>query len=297
MKNYVFDIDGTICTNTNGEYEKAQPINSIIRKINKLYDDGHTIKYFTARGSGTGINWENLTSNQLKEWGAKYHELILGKPEGDIYIDDKGVNVLDWDQLSYELNGKNENSKSIFNYLSKSEIAIKNLHQNMDLLNLLEKIGIDLQKCFKKGGKVIFAGNGGSFSDSLHISAEFTARLKNERNSLPSIVLGSNPSSMTAIGNDYGFEKIFSREFEGIAKSEDVLIALTTSGTSKNILDLIKKANNLSINYFVLTGSDGGDLPLNKNILRMPSEDTAITQQLHLIAGHLLCSIAEENFL
>ena len=259
MKNYVFDIDGTICTNTKGEYEKAQPINSIIRKINKLYDNGHTIKYFTARGSGTGINWENLTSNQLKEWGAKYHELILGKPEGDIYIDDKGVNVLDWDQLSYELNGKNENSKSIFNYLSKSEIAIKNLHQNMDLLNLLEKIGIDLQKCFKKGGKVIFAGNGGSFSDSLHISAEFTARLKNERTSLHSIVLGSNPSSMTAIGNDYGFEKIFSREFEGIAKSEDVLIALTTSGTSKNILDLIKKANNLSINYFVLTGSEGGD--------------------------------------
>jgi len=91
---YVFDIDGTICTNTEGDYEKAQPFDDIIRKINSLYDSGDTIKMMTARGSKTGIDWTDFTVTQLKEWGLKYHELIMNqKPYGDIYVDDKAMNV------------------------------------------------------------------------------------------------------------------------------------------------------------------------------------------------------------
>jgi len=98
--NYVFDIDGTICTDTNGDYCSAQPIIERVNTVNRLYREGHQIILFTARGMGSSSNndkkarkkWKNLTENQLREWGVKYHYLFLGKPAGDIYIDDKGMN-------------------------------------------------------------------------------------------------------------------------------------------------------------------------------------------------------------
>ena len=96
MKTFVFDIDGTICTDTKGEYELAVPFKERIDFVNNLYRQGNRIKYFTARGSTTNIDWRELTSQQLKKWGALHHELILGKPFGDIYIDDKAFNCNDW---------------------------------------------------------------------------------------------------------------------------------------------------------------------------------------------------------
>jgi dTDP-glucose 4,6-dehydratase len=92
MKTYCIDIDGTICTNTDGAYEEARPFLDRIAAINKLYDSGAKIVMFTARGSTTGLNWRKLTEHQLERWGLKYHELHLGKPFADLYIDDKGVN-------------------------------------------------------------------------------------------------------------------------------------------------------------------------------------------------------------
>jgi len=89
---YCFDIDGTICTNTLGDYESAQPFQSRIEHINRLYEVGHTIKLFTARGSTTGIDWREVTELQLAEWGLRYHTLIMGKPFADFFIDDKATN-------------------------------------------------------------------------------------------------------------------------------------------------------------------------------------------------------------
>ncbi len=91
MTVYCFDIDGTICTNTDGDYGQAVPFKEVIEKINHLYDKGHKIIFYTGRGSTTGIDWYDLTKKQLKDWQAKYHELIMGKPYADFYIDDKGV--------------------------------------------------------------------------------------------------------------------------------------------------------------------------------------------------------------
>tara|TARA_B100000886_G_scaffold305661_1_gene237534 strand:+ start:30291 stop:30593 length:303 start_codon:yes stop_codon:yes gene_type:complete len=88
---YCFDIDGTLCSNTFGEYEKAKPIKNRIEYVNELYDQGHVIKLLTARGSTTKIDWRKLTESQLIDWGVKYTTLMLGKPEADIYIDDKGL--------------------------------------------------------------------------------------------------------------------------------------------------------------------------------------------------------------
>jgi len=91
MTTYCFDIDGTICTNTDGDYEQAMPFKEVIEEINRLYDGGHKVVFYTGRGSTTGIDWYEFTKKQLKDWQVKYHELTMGKPYADIYIDDKGI--------------------------------------------------------------------------------------------------------------------------------------------------------------------------------------------------------------
>lgn len=94
---YCFDIDGVLCNNEpEGSYENRTPCSDVIAKVNKLYDAGHTIKIFTGRGSRSRIDWREFTKNQLKSWGVKYHELIMGKPEAHIFVDDKAINVRDW---------------------------------------------------------------------------------------------------------------------------------------------------------------------------------------------------------
>lgn len=93
---YCFDIDGTLCTNTNGAYQDAEPMMERIQKVNQLFEEGHKIVLFTARGSTTGIDWFDVTRDQMNKWGVMYHELILGKPYADVYIDDKGVKDTDW---------------------------------------------------------------------------------------------------------------------------------------------------------------------------------------------------------
>lgn len=96
VKKYCFDIDGTICTNTFGDYKNAQPYPERINMVNKLYDEGHKIILFTARGTTTKIDWRPVTEGQMEKWGLKYHELLFGKPEADIFVDDRAVNDKDW---------------------------------------------------------------------------------------------------------------------------------------------------------------------------------------------------------
>jgi uncharacterized HAD superfamily protein len=93
---YCFDIDGTICSNTNGDYEKAVPYHSTIEKVNKLFDQGNTIYYYTARGVTTGYDWRKITENQFLKWNVKYHKLFFGKPTADLYIDDKCMSINEW---------------------------------------------------------------------------------------------------------------------------------------------------------------------------------------------------------
>tara|TARA_B100001248_G_C27341378_1_gene436457 strand:- start:131 stop:1030 length:900 start_codon:yes stop_codon:yes gene_type:complete len=299
MSTYVFDIDGTICNNTYGEYEKAKPFLENIKEVNFLFEEGHYIKYFTARGSGTGKDWSRLTREQLRSWGAKYHELILGKPEGDFYIDDKGRNALSWDWNNRNNNFNEKDFKEIIkNDLSLSVRVIENFLSDENSIKSIEKIALSIKNSLKEGGKVIFAGNGGSFADSQHLSAEFVSRLCTERSPLASIALGTNSSISTAIGNDYGFENLFSRELEAIAKKEDIFIAFTTSGNSLNILKAIEKCKELSIKFFIITGASGGKCSQYENsLLKVPSNETTIIQQLHITIGHIICKLAEKDFI
>ena len=301
MKTFVFDIDGTICNNTYGEYELAKPYMDRINFINQLFKEGNIIKYFTARGSTTGLDWYELTEKQLNDWGALYHDLILKKPEGDIYIDDKAENSEKW---IFPVNNKSDNSDT-FNDEKNFRISISNqieilskLLNDKIIFQQLNDICLKIKDCLRNNGKIIFAGNGGSFSDSQHLTAEFVCKFNKDRKPLPSITLGTNSSNLTAIGNDYGFEYIFSRELESVGRKEDLLIALTTSGNSQNIINLIKKSESLEIPFFIFSGESGGKLAKYKDlVLKVPSTKTDIIQQIHILLGHIICKNIEIPYL
>ena len=148
----------------------------------------------------------------------------------------------------------------------------------------------------REGGKIIFAGNGGSFADAQHLSAEFTSRFQFDRAPLPSLALGTNNSAISAIGNDYGYEMVFSRELEAIAKSGDIFIPISTSGNSRNILAAAKVAKELDVVAFGFTGSSGGMLKSHCDCICVPSVDTAHIQECHIMLGHILCGLVEARF-
>jgi D-sedoheptulose 7-phosphate isomerase len=147
----------------------------------------------------------------------------------------------------------------------------------------------------RSGGKVIFCGNGGSFADAQHLSAEFTSRFLFDRPGLPSLALGTNSSAMTAIGNDYGYENVFAREIQAIATPADVLIAITTSGNSGNILKALEAAKKANVPAVVLTGAGRGMLDATTETLNVPSTDTARIQECHILLGHIICGLVEES--
>jgi hypothetical protein len=100
---YCFDIDGTLCTNTEGDYPNAQPFMEVIAEINRLYDEGHRIVLYTGRGSATGIDWRAVTEEQLRRWNVRHHDLFMGKPAADVYIDDKAINFAEWRRQEFQV--------------------------------------------------------------------------------------------------------------------------------------------------------------------------------------------------
>ena len=180
----------------------------------------------------------------------------------------------------------------------KSEISasIEVKKQVLDDEKLMEQVAQLADSCvdaLKEGGKIIFCGNGGSFADAQHLSAEFTSRFLFDRPGLASIALGTNSSAMTAIGNDYGYDNVFSREIEAIGNSIDVLLAITTSGNSSNILKVIDAAKHRNIATIVMTGHGRGKLGHDVETLNIPSTDTARIQECHILIGHIICGLVE----
>lgn len=142
----------------------------------------------------------------------------------------------------------------------------------------------------EKGNKVIFCGNGGSAADSQHLSAELMGRYKFDRNPMPAMSLTTDTSALTAIGNDYGYECVFSRPLKGIGKKGDVLVGISTSGNSKNILAAFETAKELGITTVAFTGNGGGKMKEMADItLNVPSDITNNIQEMHIACGHLIC--------
>lgn len=149
--------------------------------------------------------------------------------------------------------------------------------------------------CYRAGGTAIFCGNGGSAADAQHLAAEFVGRYLVERRPLPALALHANTSALTAIGNDYGYEQVFARPLEALARPGDVLVALSTSGNSPSIVAAARKARDLGLTTIVLTGAGGGQMASWANILlAVPSTETPRIQENHILIGHCLCQAVEQ---
>ena len=155
-------------------------------------------------------------------------------------------------------------------------------------------------KTVKKGNKIILFGNGGSASDAQHIAAELVVKYKKKRKSIPAISLSTDTSALTAIGNDFSFNEIFSRQIESIGKPGDIAIGITTSGKSKNVINALKLAKKKKITSVILTKKK---YPNKKQIekvsdliLGVPADETARIQELHILVGHLMCAVIDEVF-
>ena len=178
----------------------------------------------------------------------------------------------------------------------RSSIAVKQaMLEGAENLALIERLARQCVDALHKGGKVIFAGNGGSFADAQHLSAEFVSRFMYDRAPLASVALGTNSSAMSAIGNDYGYEQVFSREFAAIAKADDVFVPISTSGNSPNVLAAVKVARELGIATVGLAGETGGKMKSLCDCICVPSRETARIQECHIMIGHILCGLVEER--
>jgi len=154
----------------------------------------------------------------------------------------------------------------------------------------------DCVKAIKKGNKLLFFGNGGSASDAQHIAAEFIVRFENKRSAIPAIALTTNTSALTAIGNDLGFENLFSRQVEALCVRGDMAIGISTSGNSENVIRGLKAAKQIGATTAALGGGDGGRMKdFVDNIIIVPSRVTARIQEMHIIIGHMLCGAIERE--
>ena len=156
--------------------------------------------------------------------------------------------------------------------------------------------GLRVRTALEKGRKILICGNGGSAADSQHMAAEFVGRFVKERQSLPALALTVDTSLLTAVGNDYGFDCVFSRQVEGLGQEGDVLIAISTSGNSANVVKAVKTAKEKGIYVIALTGENGGILAKESDLcLPVPSQVTARIQEMHIMIIHMICEIAEAD--
>ena len=165
----------------------------------------------------------------------------------------------------------------------------------VDQIGFIAGIMID---SLQNNNKILLMGNGGSAADAQHLAAEFVGRFKAERKALPAIALTTDTSILTALGNDYGYDSVFTRQIAALGRAGDVVVGISTSGKSPNILKAIEYAKEIGCKTIGLTGKDGGELAKVVDIpLVIPSQETSRIQEAHITIGHIVCSLVEENFI
>ena len=184
----------------------------------------------------------------------------------------------------------------IIDEINKSIKVKQDTLSNSSIISKLEILAKDCLNSIQNGGKVIFCGNGGSFSDSQHLAAEFVSRLRFDRAPLASIALGTNSSNMSAIGNDYGYDQVFKREILALGNKNDVFIPITTSGNSINVINAIVAAKEKNIKICALTGGNAGKLSDLCETIIVPSDSTEKIQEVHIMMGHIICFLVEKKF-
>jgi D-sedoheptulose 7-phosphate isomerase len=195
------------------------------------------------------------------------------------------------------------------NYLLYSWIPVKGIEDDFaahravfervaaELMPAVKEAARTVNECLRAGGKLLVFGNGGSASDAQHIAAELTGRYVRERRALAAIALTSDGAALTAIGNDFGYEQVFARQLQGLARPGDVVIGITTSGTSPNVLRALETARALDCRTIGLTGRDGGRMrEFCDQVLVVPAQETARIQEMHILIGHSICAEVDREF-
>lgn len=184
----------------------------------------------------------------------------------------------------------------IENYIKNSVNTKSKILNDKSILNLIEKISQVIVDVYKKGGKVLTAGNGGSAADAQHIAAEFVSKFFMERPALSAIALTTNTSILTSVGNDYDHQYVFARQLQAHARKGDVFIAISTSGNSKNIVRAIEEAKKLEVITIGLTGLKPCEMDgLCDYIIKVPSDITPIIQESHIMLAHIICALVEKR--
>lgn len=187
-----------------------------------------------------------------------------------------------------------ENIRSIIQASIDCKIA---LSENEELISVIERAVEIITKAFRQGNKILFCGNGGSAADAQHLAAEFTGRFYKDRQALPAEALHVNTSYLTSVANDYGFDEVYSRMINGIGKKGDILVALSTSGNSANILNAVKTAKEKEMTVIGFTGQSGGEMKDACDLLlNVSSADTPRIQETHILAGHIICQLVESAY-
>jgi D-sedoheptulose 7-phosphate isomerase len=187
--------------------------------------------------------------------------------------------------------------EKIKNIIEASILVKQQLLQDEQLLQSILSVTNEIVTALKNGGRLYFCGNGGSAADAQHLAAEFSGRFYKDRNALPAEALHVNTSYITAVGNDYGFDVIYSRLVEGIMQKGDVLVGLSTSGNSANIVKAFEAAKAKGIITIGFTGLTGGILKsLSDHLINVPSADTPRIQESHIMIGHIICQLTEEQY-
>jgi len=178
----------------------------------------------------------------------------------------------------------------------KSAQIKQTISGNTEFIDKIKLVVNDIVTCYKNGGKVLFCGNGGSAADAQHLAAELSGRYYIDRPSLFAEAIHVNGSYVTAVANDYSFNDIYSRYIDGAGKKGDVLIAISTSGNSENIVKAINTAKQKKMLTVALTGETGGKMKnISDYLLNVPCTDTPIIQESHIMIGHIICELVEKN--
>jgi D-sedoheptulose 7-phosphate isomerase len=184
----------------------------------------------------------------------------------------------------------------IKNQISDSRDTKSKLLEDQKFLNTLQEVAQQCVSLYKSKKKTILAGNGGSAADAQHIAAELVGRYGFDRPSIPSLALTTDTSNLTAIGNDYGYDAVFSRQIEGMGQEGDLFIGISTSGNSKNVINAFHSAKKMGITTVALVGRDGGEMAkIADHAIIIPSNETPRIQESHILVGHIICDIIEKE--
>jgi len=184
----------------------------------------------------------------------------------------------------------------IINQFIETQTIIDSMIANQELLITIEEAAKTCIDALKNSQKILLVGNGGSAADAQHIAGEFVSRFAFDRPGLPAIALTTDTSILTAIGNDYGYEKLFERQIQALGVRGDILIAYSTSGSSINVINAIKEAKKIGMIVIAMTGNRGGSMKeYSDYYISIPSKETPKIQEAHAIVGHILCGLVEEK--